>query len=81
MKQEVQLQSTKGLHASLASKIVQLTHQFDATIQIHYADQVVDAKSILGLISLAIPYGENLRIVAEGNQAKDALQALRKLLG
>ena len=81
MKQEVQLQSTKGLHASLASKIVQLTHQFDATIQIHYADQVVDAKSILGLISLAIPYGENLRIVAEGNQAEDALQALRKLLG
>ena len=81
MKQEVILQSTKGLHASLASKIVQLSHQFDATIQIHYADQIVDAKSILGLISLAIPYGENVSIITDGADAEEALQALRKLLG
>lgn len=81
MKVEFTLQSTKGLHAQLASKIVQLSADFDATIQIVYDHQVVDAKSVLGLLSLAIPYGENLQIIAEGTDAKQALRSLQKLLG
>ena len=57
MKQHITLQSTKGLHASLASKIVSLASKYDAHVEIEYNDKVIDAKSILGLISLAIPYG------------------------
>lgn len=80
MKQQTTLRSTKGLHASLASKIVALAGKYDAHVQIQYDDIVIDAKSILGLISLAIPSGENLAIIATGNQAQEAMDELQKLL-
>ena len=80
LKQQITLQSTAGLHASLAAKIVSLAGRFDAHVQIQYEDKIIDAKSILGLISLAIPTGENLVIIAEGDQAKDAMNELQKLL-
>jgi len=80
LKQQIKLQSTKGLHASLASKIVSLAGRYDAHVQIEYNDKVIDAKSILGLISLAIPYGENLTIQASGSDAEQAITELQKLL-
>ena len=80
MKQTITLQSTKGLHASLASKIVSLAGKYDAHVEIQYEDKVIDAKSILGLISLAIPFGENLTVISRGNQAEEAINDLQKLL-
>lgn len=80
MKRTVTLQNTTGLHATLASKIVALAGKYDAHVEIEYENQVIDAKSILGLISLAIPYGENLRIITSGNQAEEAMTELQKLL-
>lgn len=80
MKRTVTLESTTGLHATLASKIVALAAKFDAHVEIEYENQVIDAKSILGLLSLAIPYGENLRIITSGNQAEEAMTELQKLL-
>lgn len=80
MKKIITLQSTRGLHATLASKIVSLAGKYDANVQINYENQIIDAKSVLGLISLAIPYGENLEIIAEGNQAEEAIKELEKIL-
>ena len=81
MKIELTLNSTAGLHASLASKIVQISSKYDATVELEYHDQVVDAKSILGLMSLAIPNGENVKIIASGKEAEKALKDLKKILG
>jgi len=80
MKTELTLKSTAGLHAQLASKVVQVSAQYDAEITLEYSDKVVDAKSILGLMSLAVPKGENVKIVAEGNEAEKALKDLKKIL-
>ena len=57
MEKIINVVNTVGLHASLASKLVQAAGQFEAEVKLVYADQVVDAKSILGLMSLAIPSG------------------------
>lgn len=80
MKRTVTLQNTTGLHASLASKIVALAGKYDAHVEIEYENQVIDAKSILGLLSLAIPYGENLKIITSGEEAEKAMTELQKLL-
>ena len=66
--------------AALASKIVQLSSKFDADIKIQYTDKVVDAKSVLGLMSLAVPEGENVKVIATGNEAEKALNEIKKLL-
>ncbi len=81
MKKTIELQSTAGLHAALASKLVQAASNFDSQIWIEYKDKIVDAKSILGLMSLAIPSGQDVLIVAEGNEAEKAILDIAKLLG
>lgn len=80
MTKEVTLKSTEGLHASLAVKLVKAAEKYAVDIDLHYKDRVVDLKSILGLMSLAIPKGENVRIVATGQKAAEAIEDIKKVL-
>lgn len=80
MKKQIVIGSTVGLHASLAAKVVQAASKYDVDIELQYEDKVVDVKSILGLMSLAIPSGENVTVVATGDQAKEAIDDITKLL-
>lgn len=75
------LQDTNGLHAKLASEIVRSNSKYDVMIELIYNNQTVDAKSILGLMSLAIPYGEDIEINVVGPDAEQALKDLEKILG
>lgn len=81
MQKEIVLNSTVGLHAKIASKLVQLATKYSVEVKLYYNDQIVDAKSILGLMSLAIPSGENIKLVANGEQAEIAIDEIVKLLG
>ncbi len=81
MQKEIILKSTVGLHAKIASKLVQLATRYSVDVKLYYNDQIVDAKSILGLMSLAIPSGENIKLVANGEQAEIAIDEIVKLLG
>ena len=81
MEKKIVIKSTVGLHASLAAKVVQAASRFDVDIRLHYGEKVVDVKSILGLMSLAIPSGENVILVATGDQALTAIEEIEKILG
>ena len=65
----------------MAAKVVQAASRFDVDIKLHYGEKVVDVKSILGLMSLAIPSGENVILVATGDQALTAIEEIEKILG
>lgn len=80
MEKKIIVKSTVGLHASLAAKVVQAASRYSVDINLHYHDKVVDVKSILGLMSLAIPQGENVTIVATGEQAEKAIDDIAELL-
>lgn len=80
MEKTILVKSTVGLHASLAAKVVQAASKYDVDINLYYNDKVVDVKSILGLMSLAIPSGENVRVVATGDQAEAAIDDIKELL-
>lgn len=80
MEKEIIVKSTTGLHASLAVKIVQTASKYAVEIELHYKDKVVDLKSILGLMSLAIPQGQNVRIVATGKNAEAAIKDIAAIL-
>ncbi len=81
MEKNIIIASTVGLHASLAAKLVQTASSFDVDIRLEYKDKTVDAKSILGLMSLAIPSGQNVKIVANGDQALEAITEIEKIIG
>ena len=80
MEKSIVVKSTVGLHASLAARIVQAANEYTVDINLYYKDKVVDVKSILGLMSLAIPSGENVKIVAEGAQAELAINHIAAIL-
>lgn len=80
MQKQIVIKSTVGLHASLAAKVVQAASKYSVDINLHYHDKVIDVKSILGLMSLAIPRGENVVIEATGDQAEAAINDIASIL-
>ena len=80
MQKQIVGKSTVGLHASLAAKVVQAASKYSVDINLHYHNKVIDVKSILGLMSLAIPRGENVVIEATGDQAEAAIHDIASIL-
>lgn len=74
MKRAIFIENTGGLHSRLAAKIVQTANKYPVDIELHYENKVIDLKSILGLMSLVIPYGKNVTLVATGTRAEEALE-------
>ncbi|PTC00592.1 HPr family phosphocarrier protein [Thalassospira xiamenensis] len=69
-----------GLHARAATKLAQLTHQFDAQIKVKQGTQEVDASSVMCLLLLASGQGKEILVTAEGSEAQDALDAVTQLI-
>jgi phosphocarrier protein HPr len=80
MEKKIVVKSTVGLHASLAAKVVQAASKYSVDINLHYNNKTIDVKSILGLMSLAIPSGENVVIEATGDQAEAAIDDIATIL-
>ncbi|HNV85604.1 MAG TPA: HPr family phosphocarrier protein [Candidatus Omnitrophota bacterium] len=68
-----------GLHARPAAMFVELAKKFESLITIRKGRQKVDGKSIMGLMTLAAGPGTEITLMAEGHDAKEAIQGLGKL--
>lgn len=80
---DITIQHPAGLHARPASKFVRLASSFPCEIRV--ADltkgtQAVNAKSILGVLSLGVDQGHQIRIETDGERESDAVQALQSLV-
>jgi len=84
MERTVTVVPEAGLHARPASKLVQTANRFDADVSIGRAndgdDGLVRADSMLSVSGLNVGHGESVRVVAEGAEAADALDAVCDLL-
>ncbi|PRX31069.1 phosphotransferase system HPr (HPr) family protein [Orenia metallireducens] len=77
---KVKLRNEFNLHARPASILVEEAEKYASRIKIIKDNQEADAKSILGLICLAVKDGEELLIQAEGNDAKVAVDRIADLI-
>jgi phosphocarrier protein len=80
MDRQVTIQNKLGLHARPAMQFVDVANQFQCGIKVWKGDQVVDGTSIMQMMMLAATAGTGLKIVAEGDDADKALDALEKLI-
>lgn len=69
-----------GLHARPAALFVQTAKKFESDIIVKAGDREVDAKSILSIITLGVNQGTEIRIYAQGIDAKQALDELKNLV-
>ncbi len=69
-----------GLHARAATKLAQLSQQFDAKIMVSLGDKSADAHSIMALMLLAGGQGKNVTITTSGKDAEQALIRVCQLI-
>lgn len=68
-----------GLHARAAAKVVAIASQYNARIRVRRGEQEVDAKSIMGLLTLGAGQGSHVAITVDGEDEDEALTALTDL--
>jgi len=75
-REEVQITNKLGLHARAAAKVVHAANEFVSDIFIGNGDEEVNAKSILGLLTLAASQGTPVTVRAQGEDEHAAVEAL-----
>lgn len=80
IEREVEIVNRAGLHARPAAEFVKLAGRFAANIRVEKDGLEVNGKSIMGVLMLAAEHGSRLRLVAEGRDAEDAVEALSDLV-
>ena len=76
----VTIQNTVGLHARPATFFVQKANCYKSSIWVEKEDCRVNAKSLLGVLSLGISKGTDITLIADGQDENDAIDALAALV-
>ena len=77
---EVMVQNQVGLHARPATFFIQKANEFKSSIWVEKEERRVNAKSLLGVLSLGIVVGTNIRIIADGSDEEEAVSSLVELV-
>ena len=77
---EVTVQNHVGLHARPATFFIQKANEFKASIWVEKEERRVNAKSLLGVLSLGIVGNTAIRVIADGADEEAAVEALVKLV-
>ena len=77
---EVVVQNQVGLHARPATFFIQKANEFKSSILIEKEERRVNAKSLLGILSLGIVGGTTIRVIADGSDEEAAVEGLVELV-
>ena len=73
---EVMVQNQVGLHARPATFFIQKANEFKSSIWVEKEERRVNAKSLLGVLSLGIVGGTKIDIIADGSDEQEAVDSL-----
>ena len=79
-KRTVTIELASGLEASPIAMLVQLASSYESRIYVESDNKKVNAKSIMGMMSLALLNGEKIVLDVEGEDEEEAAAALEKFL-
>ena len=77
---EIVVRCESGLHNKQATYFVQKANEYDCNIWLESGNRKMNAKSLLGIMSLGIVTGASVTLSADGSDAEDAINALEALL-
>lgn len=77
---EVEVQNQVGLHARPATFFIQKANEFKSSIWVEKDERKVNAKSLLGVLSLGITKGTTINIIADGVDENEAVSTLVSLI-
>jgi catabolite repression HPr-like protein len=76
----MKIQLENGLEARPVAMLVQKASMHDSTIYIHAEGKKVNAKSIMGMMSLGLNMGEEVTVVADGEDEQEAVNRIERYL-
>ena len=79
VEQSITISNRAGIHARPAALLVQTTKDFKCNIYFEKGRDRINAKSIMGIITLGAAFGTEIKIVAEGEDEQTALDTLVRL--
>ena len=80
VKETVTIEISNGLETRPIAMLVQVASQFESTIHLENGTKNVDAKSIMGMMTLGLDNGEQVTITADGPDEKEAMKSVVEFL-
>ena len=77
---KIEIKNKLGLHARAAALLVQTANKFAAQVSLSKDGQTADARSIMGLLTLAAARGSKIQVEASGDDAERAVKAIERLI-
>ena len=79
-KKEIVIQLSNGLEARPVAMLVQVASQFDSEIHVISGQRTVNAKSIMGMMTLGLDAGEEITLSANGEDEEAAMESIENYL-
>ena len=76
----IQIKLKTDLEARPIAMLVQVASQFESAVYINVDDKKVNAKSIMGMMSLGLDSGEQITVTAEGKDEEAAIEGIERFL-
>jgi len=80
IEKEITVNLEQGLHARPATEFVKTANSFMSSVRLEKNGKAVDAKSILGVMSMAIAKGQIVRLIVDGQDEQRAIDKLESIL-
>lgn len=80
IKKPITIQIASGLEARPVALLVQVASQYESKIYVENGDKKVNAKSIMGMMTLGLNAGESVVVTAEGSDEQAAIENIEKYL-
>ncbi len=79
-KKVVEIKLQNGLEARPVAILVQVASKYDSIVYLETSDKKVNAKSIMGMMSLGLASGEKVTVIADGEDESAAVEDIEKYL-
>ena len=76
----IEIKLPRGLEARPVAELVQLASKYDSTLHIEAQSKKVNAKSIMGMMTLGLDTGEEVTVTASGPDEQEAMEAVESYL-
>lgn len=80
IQKDIKIKLSGGLEARPIAVLVQVASQYDSTVYLQIDNKKVNAKSIMGMMTLGLSAGEEIEIIVEGADEVNAMEQIEKYL-
>ena len=80
IKKPITIQLSTGLEARPVAQLVQVASQYDSSVYVEVKNKKVNAKSIMGMMTLGVPAGGKINVIAKGDDETKAIEHIGKYL-